>query len=200
MEADVLKNRIKNFWGYGNLKSPIWLVGMEEGFRTTSDIIADRKMLERQFSLPTVNGMFNVSRPIDPAIHNLTNLSPFLPNATTQRTWKFLIALLLFFKTGRKPNKEEILNFQRFMLADGEKNEVATLELMPLPSPNISSWLYGDIPGFETRELYIHTYKKPRTQGLKDLVQKYSPKLIIFYSIGYLRSGDWIEIIGKIPD
>ena len=196
--SDILQNRIKNFWGYGSLESPVWLVGMEEGFRSTSDIGVDRKMLERQFLLPMANGMFDASRPVDSDICDLTNLSPFLPNATTQATWKFPIALLLFLKNGRIPYKEEILDFQRFILADGKKNEAATIELMPLPSPRTSDWLYGDIAGFETREFYLNTYRGPRSKGLRDLVQKYSPKLVIFYSVGYLS--DWAEVIGKMPE
>lgn len=195
---DILQNRIKNFWGYGSLESPIWLVGMEEGFRSTPDATADRKMLERQFLLPTENGMFNAQRPIDPNFSDLTNLSPFLPNAITQSTWKYSIALLIFLKNGIMPCKEEILNFQRFILADGKKKETATIELMPLPSPNTSSWLYGDITGFETRELYLNTYRRSRARGLKELVQKYAPKLIIFYSMSYFS--DWVEVIGKIPE
>lgn len=198
LTSDILQNRINNFWGYGNLESPIWLVGMEEGFRITPDTIADRKMLERQFLLPTVNGMFDAGRPISRDVCDLTNLSPFLPNAKTQATWKFPIALLIFLRERREPCKEEILDFQRFSLADGKKNEVSTIELMPLPSPNTSSWLFGDIAGFETRESYLFTYRKQRAQGLRDLVKKYSPKVIIFYSMNYFS--DWVEVIGKVPE
>jgi len=194
---NLIQNRIKNFWGYGNLESPIWIVGMEEGFHSI-DAVSDRKMLERQFSLPIVNGMFDASRPIDIDIRDLTNLSPFLPNAKIQPTWKFIIALSIFLCEGREPCKEEILDFQRSILADGKKNEVATIELMPLPSPDTSSWLFGYIAGFETRESYLRTYKKHRTQGLKDLVKKYSPKVVIFYSMNYFS--DWVEVIGEVPE
>jgi hypothetical protein len=173
---------------------------MEEGFHVTSDAVANEKMLERQFLLPTANGMFDASRPFDRDIRDLTNLSPFLPNATTQSTWKFPIALAIFLREGRRPSKDEILDFQRFILADAKRNIASTLELMPLPSPDTSSWLYGDIHGFETREEYLRTFKKQRAQGLKGLVQKYSPKLVIFYSIGYLRTGEWVDVIGKMPE
>lgn len=27
----LIKNRIKNFWGYGNLDGNVWFIGMEEG-------------------------------------------------------------------------------------------------------------------------------------------------------------------------
>ena len=29
---DLIANRIKNYWGYGNLDSDMWFIGMEEGF------------------------------------------------------------------------------------------------------------------------------------------------------------------------
>ncbi len=194
LTSDILQNRIKNFWGYGNLEYPLWLVGMEEGFRVTPDAIADRKMLERQFALPMADRMFDASRPIDPSICDLTNLSPFLPNANIQKTGKFPITLYLFLQHGKAPTGNAVLDFQRFMLADGQKKETATIEPMPLPSPSTSAWLYGDILGFETRKSYLKTYRKPRAEGLKELMQKYSPKLVIFYSVGYLR--DWEGVIG----
>ena len=194
---DLLQRRIDMFWGYGSLESPVWLVGMEEGFRSIN-AESDKKMLERQFLLPTVNGMFDASRPISRDVCDLTNLSPFLPNAKIQPTWKFPITLYLFLQSGRILNENEILDFQRSILADGGKNEVATVELMSLPSPGISSWLYSDIPGFETRKSYFKTYRKSRVQGLKELVQKYSPRLVIFYSLTYLR--EWTEVIGEMPE
>ena len=195
---ELIQKRIKTFWGYGSFESPAWFVGMEEGFRATSDAVANEKMLERQFLLPTMDGMFDASRPIDRNICDLTNLSPFLPNAKIQPTWKFPITLYLFLQSGRILNENEILDFQRSILADGGKNEVATVELMSLPSPGISSWLYSDIPGFETRKSYFKTYRKSRVQGLKELVQKYSPRLVIFYSLTYLR--EWTEVIGEMPE
>ncbi|KKW11627.1 MAG: hypothetical protein UY50_C0009G0013 [Parcubacteria group bacterium GW2011_GWA2_49_9] len=196
MTAKDLNDRINNFWGYGSLESPTWLVGMEEGFCVTSDTAADRKMLERQFLLPTANGMFDASRPIDKDICDLTNLSPFLPNAKLQRTWEFPITLYMFLRKGKVSHGDEVVDFQRSTLADGKKNEVATLELMPLPSPSTSAWLYGDIQGFETRKSYLKAYKRARAHGLRELVEKYSPKLVIFYSVGYLR--DWEVVNGKM--
>jgi hypothetical protein len=205
MNPQKLVERIGNFWGYGNLESPIWLVGMEEGFRSTHDSEADKKMLERQFSLPTVNGMFDARRPINHSLSDLTNLSPFLPSAgpRPQSTWKFPIMLYLFLRNGKYPSEDEILNFQRFVLADGEKNEMATLELSPLPSPDINSWLFGDIAGFETRKSYERSYQKERSKGLRDLVQKYSStlKLVIFYSANKkTHLPIWAEAIGKMPN
>lgn len=202
--SNILQNRINNFWGYGSLESPVWLVGMEEGFRST-DIVADRRMLEKQFSLPTINGMFDARRPIDPNYSDLTNLSPFSPNAgpQPQSTWKFPIMLYLFLRDGKYPSEDKILDFQRFVLADGKKNEMATLELSPLPSPNISSWLFTDIAGFETRKSYEHTHQKQRSKGLRDLVQKYSStlKLVIFYSANKkTHLPIWAEAIGKVSD
>lgn len=200
---DLIINRIKNFWGYGSLESPIWIVGMEEGFRVTSDIASDRKMLERQFLLPTVNGMFDIRRPIDPGFSDLTNLFPFLPSAgpRPQSTWKFPIMLYLFLRNGKYPSEDEILKFQRFVLADGKENEMATLELSPLPSPKIDCWLFADVPGFETRKSYERIYQKQRSKGLRDLVQKYSStlKLVIFYSANKkTHLPVWAEAIGKM--
>ncbi len=193
---ELLQKRIDTFWGYGSLQAPVWLIGMEEGFRSSGNHADDLRMLERQFLLPVIDGMFDASRPISDDISDLTNLSPFLPEASIQRTWQFPVSLYLFLKNGRKPDESEILDFQHFILADGKKNEVATFELMPFPAPKISDWLFGDILGFESRNT-LRFYRKQRAERLKKLVEKYSPKLVIFYSLGYLRSGEWETVIGK---
>lgn len=198
--SDILKNRIENFWGYGSLESLVWFIGMEEGFRSSGNRKADMKMLEKQFLLPTTDGMFDASRPIASEFSDLTNLSPFLSNSKIQRTWEFPITLYLFLKNRRKPNIKEILDFQHFVLADGTKKEAATLELSPLPSPNTNSWFYSDIPGFELRKSE-HAYLKYRSQKLRDLVRNYSPRLVIFYSANRkTHLPRWAEVIGKIPD
>ena len=196
---EILKNRIENFWGYGSLESPVWLVGMEEGFKSSGDKEIDMEMLEKQFSLPIVNGIFDASRPIAHEFSDLTNLSPFLPNSNIQPTWEFPITLYFILKYGEKPNNSKILDFQHNILADGTKKQVSTLELSPLPSPSTNSWLFSDIPEFASRKS-LNNFLKKRSGKLRELVLHYSPKLVIFYSANkktYLPR--WAEVIGGMP-
>ena len=38
----LIRERIRNFWGYGNLNSDVWFVGMEEGYNETNEILFER--------------------------------------------------------------------------------------------------------------------------------------------------------------
>ena len=71
------------------------------------------------------------------------------------------------------------------------------LELMPLParSLKVKDWVYASsgIEGLESREEYLKKYKPERVKRLRELIQKHKPKLVIFYSMGYLK--DWKEAV-----
>lgn len=190
----LVKNRIKNFWGYGSLQAPVWFIGMEEGYDTSSPQELLQARFEATHNKATVDirtGMKGVT----------DHLKWFRSDADVQPTWKYPIALHLYFKNGEKPTKNEIKEYQIHNLADVKKKETATLELMPLPSNKASekTWLYGklDIPYLKTRKEYLETYKPTRVEKLRKLIQQHQPKLVIFYSLTYLQ--DWESIIGSKP-
>ena len=192
---DILQNRIKNFWGYGNLESPVWFVGMEEGLNPTTDT----EELDIRFKAADGKETIDMRRDMS---HLVGHMKWFRKDSPIQTTWKYPIALYLYLKNHKIPTKEEIREHQGLILGDKEKKESTTIELMPLPSQKTheSTWLYKDygVLGLDSREEYLNTYKPKRVQELKYLIEKYSPKLVIFYSIGYLS--EWTEIIGQEPD
>lgn len=194
LTPDLIKNRIKKFWGYGSLESPVWYVGMEEGLNPT----IDTKELDIRFK--SADGMATVDMRKDMA-HLAGHMKWFNKDSPIQPTWKYPIALYLYLKNHRIPTKEEIREHQGLVLGDKQKKESTTIELMPLPSQKTSesTWLYKNygVPGLNSREEYLNTYRPKRVQELKHLIEKYSPKLVIFYSIGYLP--EWTEIIGQKP-
>lgn len=191
----LIKERIKNFWGYGSLDASTWLIGMEEG-------------LEPEATLEHLAGRFRVAdgRATTDMRCGMENVYGhgrwFNKDASVQPTWKYPIALYLYFKNGRAPTKEEIRDYQALKLGDSEAKETMTVELMPLPSNKTreSTWLYSTlgILGLSTRAEYLATYKPERVRKLRELFHVYKPKLAIFYSLMYLP--DWVAVIGSEPE
>jgi len=194
LTSDLIKNRIKNFWGYGSLNAPVWYVGMEEGLGPTTDTE------ELYIRFKAADGKTTVDMRKDMA-HLVGHMKWFKKDSPIQATWKYPIALYLYLKNHKIPSKQEIREHQGLILGDKIKKESTTIELMPLPSQKAheSTWLYKKygVIGLGTRKEYLNTYKPKRVKELKKLIEKYSPKLVIFYSIGYLP--EWIEIIGQKP-
>ena len=113
----------------------------------------------------------------------------FKAGAKTQPTWRKMIFILLYQELKRVPTIEEIRDYQINRLGR-IKSDHAILELMPLPAKSIkkADWIYQDILliGLTNRAEYIASYLPERVRGLKALIEKHQPKLVIFYSRTYL--------------
>ncbi len=191
---DLIKRRLKNFWGYGSLDAPVWFVGMEEGLgknRSAADLEARFLAADGKATVDMRRDMTRVS----------DHIRFFRKGAPVQHSWKFPIALYLYLKNKKEPTKQEIQNYQAFELGNSELKNEAALELMPLPAhkANEDAWLYANygIPGLGSRKEYLDAYKPKRIKELNCLIRNYSPRLIIFYSLTYLP--DWIEVMGENP-
>jgi hypothetical protein len=120
----------------------------------------------------------------------------FKEGAPTQATYRKLIYLLLYFQTHKVPTLEDIREYQINHFGRKKSNH-AVLELMPLParSLNAKDWVYASsgIEGLASRREYLKKYKPERIKRLRELIQKHKPKLVIFYSMGYLT--DWKDAV-----
>ncbi|OHA22122.1 MAG: hypothetical protein A3H57_04885 [Candidatus Taylorbacteria bacterium RIFCSPLOWO2_02_FULL_43_11] len=192
---DVIRRRIEHFWGYGSLNATVWFVGMEEGLGPTTDT----QELETRFRAADGKTTIDMRRDMS---HLVGHMKWFRSGAPIQPTWKHPIALYLYLKNHRIPTSEEIREHQGLILGDSILKESSTIELMPLPSQKAheSTWLYASYPvlGLRTRKEYLRTYKPARILGLKQLIAEHTPKLIIFFSVGYLP--EWAQVIGKTPE
>lgn len=184
----LIRERIRNFWGYGNLNSDVWFVGMEERYNETNEILFER------FKATAHAAVFDIYEDlrVDPG-----HVYWFEENAPTQPTYRPLIFIHRYLQTGTEPTLEEVREYQ--IKKFGRKSaDHAVLELMPLPSKSIkeSDWLYADsgVEGLGSRKEYLATYKPQRVRELHVLIQKHKPKLVLFYSRGYLQ--DWQQIAG----
>lgn len=185
--ALLISRRLKKFWGYGNLKGSVWLIGMEEGIGADEDFPITR--FESTSGKEVVDITDNTAED-----HNRW----FKSGAATQRTWRPLIFILLYQTLGRAPTLEEIRDYQ--INHFGRKNsDHAILELMPLPSRSLkaSDWIYSDVQltGLKNRKEYLAMYKPERVKLLQALIEKHQPKLVLFYSRSYLP--DWQSIVPK---
>lgn len=183
----LVQERIKNFWGYGNLNSDVWFVGMEEGYNQDNEVLLERL---KATANAEVFDIYDDLR-VDPG-----HVYWFEDGAPTQSTYRKLIYLLLYFQNKTEPTLEEIRDFQ-IKHFGRKKNNHAALELMPLPAKSIKEkdWLYSDVDvkGLVSRKEYLATYKPARVQRLREMIGKHRPKIVIFYSRVYLP--DWQEAI-----
>jgi hypothetical protein len=184
----LIRERIKNFWGYGNLNSPYWLIGMEEGFNAETEDLYKRFKASENKQICDVADLKT-----DPGSYSL-----FADGAPLNRTYKRLIQMIMYAETKKHPDKEAIRDFQINQLGRSDSNN-AILELMPLPSKSIDpkDWLYTEIgiEGLTSRKDYLETYKNERIEGLRSLIEQYKPKYVICYSLSYQE--DWHKLTGK---
>ena len=114
-----------------------------------------------------------------------------------EATWNKIIRILLSSK-GPSPLTEEVRAYQRDHLGR-EGNGTCLLELLPLPSPSTSKWLYADsvsIPSLANRQAYRDWLTPIRIQRLQERIKNYRPPFVIFYGKTYL---DHWQAIAGVP-
>lgn len=182
----LIKQRIKNFWGYGKLSGGVWFVGMEEGCDGSIP-----KLLKR-FEETSEGEVFDI---YDDMQSSADHMKWFEEDAPTQSTYRKLIYLLLYLQNHTEPTLEDIREYQVKHFGR-KKSDHAVLELMPLPSRSINQkdWVYASsgVKGLSSRKEYMKVYKPERIERLRELIQKHNPKFVILYSLTYLN--DWREV------
>jgi hypothetical protein len=181
LDDTLLAQYMDSFFGYGNTKASLWFVGMEEGGGGTVEEVASRLAAWDQRGRPMVDDVAGFHSAID-------QQRWFEPGAPTQSTWRQLIRATMLAK-GMPVNLEAIREYQvqRFARLDGE---VASLELLPLPSTSTKTehWRYADWSALETlatRDGYRQHFLSPRIARLKALVAQERPAAVVFYGVTY---------------
>ncbi len=184
----LIQERIKHFWGYGNLNAPYWFIGMEEDYN------AETEDLYKRFKASEGKQICDVA---DLKI-DIGSYSLFAEGAPLNRTYRRLIQMMLYAETKKHPDTEALRNFQINKLGRSDSNN-AILELMPLLSKSINpkDWLYAEtgIEGLTSRKDYLETYKDKRIQALSSLIEQHKPKYVICYSLSYQE--DWKQLTDK---
>ena len=187
-DDELLTSFMSTFLGYGNLAGPIWFVGMEESGGDFEEI--ERRLVtwqQRGGRQVEDCAEYHIALGLD---RNFRDHKPVI-----QRTWRGLMLATLAFQ-GRPADREAVREFQRAEWGRSA-GSVALLELLPLPSPSISNWIYGDhseISELETRARYEATRVPRRMEALRALVAKHRPTAVVFYGSRYQPY--WEQIVG----
>lgn len=179
LNDQLLETFINGFYGYGNYQAPYWFIGMEEAGGATEQEIARQLEIWDMWGRDELLDVVEYAREMD--ITSWYGDKPAL-----QRTWRNLIRALLTAK-GQAVDNEVMRQYQKTEWGT-KSGETCLLELLPLPSPSIGHWIYGQIstlPYLATREAYLQYVVNSRVSQLQERVTRYQPKAVVCYGAGY---------------
>lgn len=186
LDSALIQVFIYGFYGYGTYKAPYWFIGMEEG--------GGRELEEIQQRLTAwdVRGRGELENVAD--YHRAIAITRYWDEPVRlQSTWNKLIRVLIGAK-GQNPSSRDAKDYQMSQLGN-ENGETCLLELMPLPSPGTSKWLYGKnstLLILINRKTYLEEVSALRIRHIHSKVVAHRPSLILFYGLGYIKY--WREI------
>lgn len=190
ISKDLLTNFMSGFYGYGNLNSPYWFIGKEEGGGKEMEENFRRVLLWDDLGKEKTVDLIDYHKGLSFTEHQLNSI---------QQTWTKLVQILLEIE-GKPGDKEDRRHYQRHYLGRTNGNN-CELELMPLAARSTAGkWKWGEIFddyfGVSKRKEYFDKISEIRTRGIKVLIGKYQPKLVVFYSTdkGYIDK--WSQIAG----
>ena len=136
----ILQYLINTFYGSGNYDGDCWFIGMEEGGGNTLERVQTRIKAWQDLGETELVDMYD--------FHILINYSEYFTNPVKlQRTWMQYARIILAAK-GLPSTTPDVKAYQRDIIGR-KQSETCLLELLPLPSPGLSSWYYDkwtDIP------------------------------------------------------
>jgi hypothetical protein len=188
LDNRTLADFIQRFYGYGNYRARYWFVGMEEGGGNTLEEISRRVEAWDERGRKELEDVADFHRAI--GINHLFDNRPKL-----QPTWNKLIRIILS-ADGQPCNTDTIRTYQKNRLGtlDGD---TCLLELLPLPSPNTSAWLYREnstLPYLIDRAAYRAQVSDLRVAHLQDRLSHHHPEAVVFYGLHY--QAYWEQIAG----
>ncbi len=186
---DALQAYMASFAGYGDLRAPLWFVGMEEGGGRDVDELARRVDAWDVRGRQRLEDLAGYHRAIGMSRH-------FAAPFPLQRTWGPL-ARVLQASRGASTALSELRHVQATQLG-AHGGGAALLELLPLPAPNTNTWPYAalakHVPALRDRAAYRTTYQPERLAMLRALMREGRPRAVICYGLGYWES--WTALAG----
>ena len=180
----------QKFFGYGRWEASIWFIGIEEGGGKDIQAVHDR------LKAWATSGQ---SKELEdaPTFHLASNITAWhRPDAKHQSTWKQLIRMFLLAR-GQDDSEDALIDYQRTQLGT-TTGETCLAELLPLPSPDSKTWNYrawSELPWLQTRAAYEQNILSHRITLLRQRIDHYRPRIVIFYGDGQLKH--WQRIIGS---
>jgi hypothetical protein len=177
---------IDGFFGYGNWAAPIWFIGMEEGGGGT---IAEAG---RRIETWRLRGKLDLEDLVE--YHYAIGITKHLgPRPALQPTWSKLVHLLLGMNE-ETATDERVRIFQAKELGR-RGGSSALIELLPLPSPGIGQWIYGEattVPYLSSRELYRRHVVRHRISAIRERLVTQRPPVVVFLGLSYAEY--WSQI------
>ncbi len=185
--ADVLERFTTRFFGYGSWAAPIWFVGMEEGGGSTIEETA------RRIAAWERRGERELEELI--GYHRAIGVTRYVEaHAPLQPTWAKMIHVLLAAQN-LPSDIETVRTFQMRSLGrdDGAS---CIVELLPLPSPDVRSWLYSewDVEYLRDRKMYRQHLLPRRIASIRARITTHRPTAVVFLGMAYMKH--WQEIAG----
>ena len=188
----LIEERITNFLGYGNPKSKIWFIGMEEGANEEERLewypegIYNQNHRDKYYINWFEAREKNIKQEADKAFgdqrtdteYNLWNNSGF------PKLYKLLL-FLLDRKNWKLEMKEELTEYLH--------DNVCLLEFNPIPFRKNKGKFVGTFFWTDYVKLYgpnplgkfINYISKRRIKLIKDKIKFYHPEIVIFYGLSY---------------
>lgn len=181
----ILLDYMRRFIGFGSAEARIWFIGLEQGGGENLE------ELERRLSAWTDMGASPFAD-LPEYCRRIDERRWHGEAARIQPTLGKLIRILLASQ-GVAPTIEAIRRYQATRFAVRNQQTVIA-ELMPLPSRNVSEWIYAatGVPGLETRQAYMRAYRPARLALLRNAIQAAVPQTVVF--LGLTEAATWSEI------
>ena len=172
ISKELLSSFMDGFLGYGNLNSPYWFIGKEEGGGKALDENFERIKTWEYFGKPITVDNIDYHLKLGFTEKQLSNIQP---------TWTKLIQILLELES-KDGSKEERRFYQRNHLGRLNGNNCC-LELMPMVSRSTGLWLWEEIfqeyYSINDREEYFSSTVPKRINRLMELIKQFTPKLVV---------------------
>lgn len=184
----LLQGFMESFYGYGNYEGAYWFIGMEEGGGDSFDEVSKRLQIWKERGRNELEDVADYHQAL-----GMGHL--FVEEPKLQPTWGKLIRILSSIE-GKTRSIDDIKQYQQQEWAR-RNGSICSLELLPLPSPSTSQWLYGKhskLSYLRDRKSYRKMWSSRRAHALKKRISTHQPQAVIFYSFSYLQ--DWISIAG----
>lgn len=192
LDTALLHDFMRNFFGYGNPRASVWLIGMEEGagrgFREIKARLGAWARSRRQFEDARD---YHIAFGLDEC---------FTETPKSSKTWTRLIRLLLATR-GVDADRNRLLDIQRSRWGR-LSGSVCLAELLPLPNPNTSHWCYDHWtadPDLCTRRSYRKAWLAPRVAALRQLLSDHRPAVVVFYGKSNLQHWQAIAETSLVP-
>jgi hypothetical protein len=192
MFDDQLLDRFcRTFYGFGNFNGRYWFIGMEEAGGESETAVANRLSHWQTQGMPEIEDLLTHAAKLGWADRY------FGKRPKNQPIWNKLIRIILSAEDNVPPILNKVKQFQRTALGRHDGNN-CLLELFPLPSPSTKKWLYAkhsDLPYLSNRRVYFSHLASLRIAYLRNKIEVYRPKVVLFYGWGYK---DWWQKIADV--